>query len=277
MDRLLVLNAITHTRLSVKYLATVPLVLLLLFANDILVGKETRQTEEQSVQSFEGTFHMIRYVGSGDRKEPVSGMEFLVHPDHISITGVDGSLMDLMGNIRANGIIVNHKSENLVLLTDDQKAVSMDKQELRQMFTMLENLQGNQSGSIGQIPDVRIEKTDHTVSIQGHDARKWEVENPEDASRWNIWITEDFSVPWGMLSENWLTRHTFLSGFLAEEWLHEDSLPLRIEFFSGDRIVEVLEIANISWQSLDHSRFQIPENYQQLSFQEILFNRMRNR
>ncbi|MDG5766654.1 hypothetical protein QA596_04175 [Balneolales bacterium ANBcel1] len=230
-------------------------------------------------ESFEGSMHLVTYTVNGGEREEVARVRFTMNPDYLLIERTGGRSLEILGGVRARGILVRQKTDTIVFLTADEKAVTMNKQELRQMITMVESLRGGNAESGNEVPEMVIEDSGETGSVQGYSARKWIASTPGLASRWHIWIADDLSVPWGMLSESWLTRHAFLAGFPAEEWLDEGKLPLRAEHFQGSNpeLVEVLEFENIIRQPVREIEFRTPDHYQSITFQQLLFDRMRNR
>ncbi len=245
-------------------------------ANSLSTSISSSKASSTANVSFEGELFLARYAVSGDARERVSRMKMTVNSDFMLIESAEGSVVDLMGNVRADGIIIRQQNENLVFLTTDDKAVTMNKQELRQLITMLENMRGN-SGSQTGLPEVTLTETDESQSIQGYSVRKWIVKAEGRVDEWHVWVTDELAIPWGMLSESWLTRHTFLQGFPVDEWLSDERLPLRAELWNGGRLAEVLEFEDINRRPVDASRFNIPDNYDRINFQQMLFDRMRNR
>ncbi len=228
--------------------------------------------------SFEGKINFSRYiVSSNGSEELVSRTPLLIHPDYIMLERSEAGGIDLLGNISAESILIRQISEDFVFFTADQQAVTMNKQELQQMISMLESMRGANIGQSADSPEISMEETSENQIIQGYPSQKWIVKAEDSVAEWHVWVTEELSIDWGMLSESWLTRHTILSGLPSTDWLDENRLPIRAEHWNGGQLAEILNFEDISPQTLDQSLFRIPERYQRVNFQQMLFNRMRNR
>lgn len=232
----------------------------------------------QTGNSFEGKIGISRYSVSADGEEKkISAIQLLIHSENLLLENEEEGVIDLMGNIRAEKVLVRQNREDFVFFTTSQQAVIMNRQELQQMVNMLENLRGENNNRQVDSPEMETENTGENSTIDGYSATKWIAGVPDRVAEWHVWITDEISIPWGMLSESWLTGQTFLSGLPAEEWLSDDSLPIRAELWNGGQLVEVLKIEDITREIVDESNFTIPDHYQRLNFQQMLFDRMRNR
>ncbi len=228
--------------------------------------------------TFEGSMALARYAVSADGlEERISEVHILISSDNISMESVDGGVIDLVGNIRAEKILIRQSRDDLVFFTTDRKAVTMNRQELQQMINMLENMRGSNSNGQNRSGDLNIHETEDTQTIQGYTARKWTVNADNRVAEWHIWVTDDISVPWGMLSQQWLLNHTILGSLPAEKWLNDGKLPIKAEHYNGGRLAEVIRFEDISSGNVPESDFRIPADYQQINFQQMLFDRMRNR
>ncbi len=227
---------------------------------------------------FEGNIVLSRYTVSTDgTKDLASRTSMTVHPGYMLLQQAEGGAVDLFGDIRAEGVLVRQQREQFVFFTTDKKAVYLNKQELQQMITMLEAMQGGNSSLPSQPPEVTLEQTDERKTIRGYPARKWLVKAEDSLAEWHIWVTGELFIPWGMLAESWLIRQTFFSGLPAKEWVENNRLPIRAELWNAGILAEVVAFEEIAEQSIPVSEFQIPDDYEQINFQQLLFNRMRNR
>jgi len=237
------------------------------------------QAESASDEAaFQGKVTLARYsVDAAGEREIKSRTPLIVHPDYILLEQSDGSSVDLLGNVQASGIIVRQKQEDFVFLTTDRNAVVMNKQELQQMINMLDSMRGNNNQSRSEADDIKLEPTGEQKELDGYTVKKWKLIPDGGVAEWHIWVTDELVIPWGLLAENWLTRRTLFSGLPVEEWLEEKKLPLQAEFWNGGKLAEVIKIEDIEHESIDQTRFQIPDGYKQINFQQMLFDRMRNR
>ncbi len=240
---------------------------------------ETAETASISNPSiFEGSVIVSRYTIRADGSEyHVSSTPMLIHPDYLLMVQSEGESVEVFGNIRAEGILIRQKREDVVFLTSDQKAVIMNKQELQQMIAMLETMRGRNGNEQQTEPEITFQQTGERKQIEGFEARKWVARQGDSPSEWHIWLTDAFSIPWGLLSERWLTRHLSISGLPSDTWFRNDQMPVLAELWIRDELAEVIKIRDIVIEKIPESRFQIPENYQSITFQQMLFDRMRNR
>ncbi len=227
---------------------------------------------------FEGSITLSRYTVRADGSEHwVSSTPLLIHPDYILLIQSEGGSVEILGNIRAEGIIVRQGREDFVFLTSDRKAVIMTRQELQQMIAMLDSMRGRASGEQQEEPDVSFKSTGERKQVEGYQAEKWIASQEGSSSEWHFWVTDQLSIPWGLLSEQWLTKQLSLSGLPAERWFVNEMLPVRAELWANGELAEIIKIKDITPQSIPESRFQIPGDYQRITFQQMLFDRMRNR
>lgn len=228
--------------------------------------------------TFEGSITLSRYTIRADGSEHwVSSTPLLIHPGYILLVQSEGGSVEVLGNIRAEGIIVRQEREDFVFLTPDRKAVIMSRQELQQMISMLDSMRGRTAQEQGTEPEITFEPTGEREQIEGYRTEKWIARQGESSSVWHFWITDELSIPWGLLSEPWLTRQLSLSGLPAERWFVNEKLPVKAELWVNGELAEVIKIKDITPQSIPESRFQIPGDYQRITFQQMLFDRMRNR
>ena len=228
--------------------------------------------------TFEGSITLSRYTVRADGTEHwVSSTPLLIHPDFILLVQNEGGSVELLGNIRAEGIIVRQAREDFVFLTPDQKAVIMTRQELQQMIAMFDSMRGRTAQDQAPEPDITFKSTGETKEIEGYGSEKWIARQEGSSSEWHFWVTDELSIPWGLLSEQWLTKQLSLSGLPAERWFVDEKLPVRAELWVNGELAEIIKIKDITPHSIPESRFQIPTEYQRITFQQMLFDRMRNR
>jgi len=228
--------------------------------------------------TFEGSITLSRYTVRADGSEYwVSSTPLLIHPNFILLVQSEGGSVELLGNIRAEGIIVRQVREDFVFLTPDQKAVIMTRQELQQMITMFDSMRGRSAQEQAPEPEITFNATGEKKEIEGYGSEKWIAKQEGSSSEWHFWVTDELSIPWGLLSEQWLTKQLSLSGLPAERWFVDEKLPVRAELWSNGELAEIIKIKDINPHRIPESRFQIPAEYQRITFQQMLFDRMRNR
>ncbi len=228
--------------------------------------------------TFEGSLTLTRYTVRADGSEHwVSSTPLLIHPNFILLVQTEGGSVELLGNIRAEGIIVRQAREDFVFLTPDQKAVIMTRQELQQMMAMFDSMRGRSAQEQVSEPDIAFNATGEKKEIEGYGAEKWIARQEGSSSEWHFWVTDELTIPWGLLSEQWLTKQLSLSGLPAERWFVDEKLPVRAELWSNGELAEIIKINDITPHRIPESRFQIPAEYQRITFQQMLFDRMRNR
>ncbi len=268
---------------SIGIITLILLVFLMMFANPVAkavspTGSMISNSQTAGSTTFEGSITVSRYTIRADGSEYwVSSTPLLINSDYILMVQSEGESVEILGNIRAEGILLRQRREDFVFLTSDRKAVIMNKQELQQMIAMLESMRGRSAAEQPPEPDVTFRETNERKTIEDYNAKKWVVRQGNSDSEWHIWVTEELSVPWGLLSEPWLIRQLSLSGLPAEQWFIKENLPLRAEHWVRGELAEVIKMNDINPESIPVSRFQIPGDYQRITFQQMLFDRMRNR
>ncbi len=262
-------------------LAILLLLTMAVWTNPFALAKQGGMSESaisSGSNTFEGSLTLSRYTIRADGSEHwVSSTPLLIHPNFILLVQSEGGSVELLGNIRAEGIIVRQVREDFVFLTPDRKAVIMTRQELQQMIAMFDSMRGHSAREQASEPDVMFNATGEKKEIEGYVAEKWIARQEGSSSEWHYWVTDELTIPWGLLSEQWLTKQLSLSGLPAERWFVDEKLPVRAELWSNGELAEIIKIKDITPHRIPESRFQIPAEYQRITFQQMLFDRMRNR
>ncbi|MDI6400887.1 hypothetical protein QLX67_02680 [Balneolaceae bacterium ANBcel3] len=236
--------------------------------------KPLSASEMSFSEEFQGEMTLTRFFSDAPGQN--IKVSVYVHPDFLMFQNPDGAVMSLMGNHRAHTVIVRNQRNDIVFLTSDNKALVMRKQEVQQMIQMMENIAQAHGQSLKSGPSYQFTQKEEEKHINGWHARKWGATSRETSGEWHLWVTRDLNMPWGMLSEDWLTRYSFISELPISQWLNENKIPLQGELMSDGKMVEGFSIESISEEAIHPSRFTIPETYQQVTFQQLLFGQMRN-
>ncbi len=238
-----------------------------------------RNSDPDTVPFFEGTLELVSYRVTDDGShQPHSRISFIVHPDFLILPADEGSIEILPGAIRAESILLRHKREDYVFLMSHEKmAVTMSRQELHQMINMFDQMRGKTRTEQADGPDWSVDRTGRKQIIQGYECEQWVLQSHGDKTEWHLWSTDEFVLNWGILADSRLLQRTYFSGFPLTDWLDRKQTPVRAEKFMDGELMEIHQFEQINSTRIGPDRVAIPANYQIVSFQQMLFDRMRNR
>lgn len=234
-------------------------------------------SEQTRTGVFQGSMQLSMYAVSADGEEQLrSRYHILVHPDYLRLAGDREGTFRLMDAVSTDGVIVRQEQEQIVFLTRDQQALVMSHTELRQMLAMMNQLRGAPAQAEEQ-PAPEISKSGEHQIVQGYRSERWEAAVPGHSAQWRIWVTDQVSVPWGILAEPWLMERIFPSDLPVAEWMGQGLMPLKAEMWNGGMLVQTVRFEQITPEVLSATHFEVPEGYTSMTFQQLLFGQMRNR
>lgn len=226
---------------------------------------------------YEGTFRLSVYNISEDNAEQtlVNRFHFTATPNRILFRDVNGiRTLDAMMGMPVKRILLRNDRQDFAFI-GDQQAVTLAKQQLVALSNMMKSMQ-QQGGQTIQPnnPEFVLRETSEKKEINGYQTTKWVAETDEVAIYYNIWITNDININWGMLSESWLTDIGLFQGFPDQDWMSDNQTPVLIERYDNYKLSEVVQFDQFKEGAVADSEVSMPANLPTLTFQQLLMKRM---
>lgn len=212
-------------------------------------------------------------VQNGEKQNENDEFTLFVSGDRLFLKGT-GSY-DMMGDIETEGVLVRLDYEDFVIMTGEKEALKISKSDIDGMMNMMGN--GNQSSGSPPEADIGIESTGRTETIMGYDCEEYRFEDKDNPGEYAmLWMTDQIEINWGMLAEPWgdSVEHMNSGDVPFSAIFKEGLLPLRIEGYEGDELVNVVEATDVSETSEAKAMVQVPSGVEVLSFQDYLFKKM---
>lgn len=199
-----------------------------------------------------------------------------ITPDRILLQGENS--YSGMGPLEAEGVLVRLDFEDFVFLTGDDRALTISKADITSFMQMFEEGNGRQSAEQAE-PEVNYEKTGETRQINGYTCERFVVRDRDRADRrTDVWMTAGLDINWGMLAEPWSGSSAMIGegDFPLSAIFREGYFPVLIENYEGDTLTSLTELREIDRSGIARAMVQIPSGVKVLSFQDYLFQRMRD-
>lgn len=203
-------------------------------------------------------------------------MPVMMSPTRIRISDLDklGS-NQVLTTIGTNDMLIRLDQEDFIFMRSATEGIQIKKAELQGMMTFMAGMQGNTAAQPQTRAEMDIRQTNDRKQINGVEAVKWVVkEKGSDAENF-VWISDDFNVNWGMLTESWASVLPGVNILPATDLISGGKTPVRVETFNNGKLVSVVEVKNIN-VNIDGKLLEVPQGVKIISMQEMMLNRMRN-
>lgn len=235
-------------------------------------------TDADKQTSFEGVMTLSRYVYTPEgEKKPVFEVPLTFHPDYILVDQRKAGGITMPGNIHTNRVLVRQKEKEFLFFSDTPRALLMKERELKQLIEMYFGLGQSQQSERGDVAEPVFVNDGKKKNIRGMETERWIISFPEEGYEWHLWISDELVIPWGILSQRWISQQALFADLPIKQFLDEQKIPLKAQHFQEGNLVEVIVMENISTKTIDPEIFQTPDHVEVMSFQEMIFNSMRNR
>lgn len=236
---------------------------------------------ETATAQFEGRIMLNTYeVNDGEQGE-ADAITLYVTPNRILMQSENSFSAGGSGGpagIEAEGVLVRLDEEDFVFLTGDDVALTLSKEDITSFMKMFEQQSGQQSGDSGE-PDVNYERTGETRQIAGYSTERFIIRDADGEDRYSdMWMTTEINITWGMLAEDWSGESSFFSGddYPVSAVFREGYFPVRVENYEGGELTSVTEVTEVDQSGSYRDMVEIPDGVKVISFQEYIFQNMRN-
>lgn len=231
-------------------------------------------SQQPASAQFEGkiTFSSYNYSSDGSEQKDDNFTLFLTQ-DRILLQGEKE--YGFMESIDTEGVLVRLDSEDFVVLTGDNTALKISKEDITSMMNMFDNGQGA-SNAADKAEDVEYEQTGESETIQGYQTDKFIFRDADEPNtHTEVWMTKQLNINWGMLAEPWSGNAESIVNSLPTDLVFtEKYFPLKVEVFENDELVSKLEATEVDESSVARAMVQVPSGVKVLSFQDFLFQNM---
>lgn len=231
-------------------------------------------SQQPASAQFEGkiTFNSYDYNAEGTEQQN-DNFTLFITPDRILLQG--DKQYGFMESIQTEGVLVRLDYEDFVLLTGDNSALNISKQDITSMMNMFGNGQSTNQAA-DRADDVNYERTEESQNINGYQADKFIFRDEEEPNQHTeVWMTNELDVNWGMLAESWSGgAEAIISSLPTNLIFNEKYFPLKVEVFENDQMVSKLEATEVNQSSVAQAMVQIPSGVKVLSLQDYLFQKM---
>ena len=208
----------------------------------------------------------------------VSELNLYATSDRIMIKGEED--FDLMSQMSTDGLLIRNDRKDFVIMTGNNQALQVTKEEIEGLVDMMASWSGNGSGS----DDKPKRKTtysfsDRTQNIIGFEAAELIVEDAENPNKHlSIWLTNDIDVNWGMLGERWnklpADIDAEVNGMAQEIIFKGKNFPLMIEAVENGNRVTIMDVSNVNRSSIAKAMVEVPSGVTLMSFKDFVFQMM---
>jgi len=237
-------------------------------------------TNAMAQDHFEGRITYSAYQISNDGRPQSDGdqLNLFITPDRLLINDLDS--YKVMGNLRSNGILIRLDQRDFVILSDDDVALQITKDDIDDMMAMMKGFaswSGDSDKQQPQMPETNIERTGRKKEISGYDCYEIVVTDPEKPDeKTNLWMTDDLNVNWGMLTEAWGSGSNsfFPNGIPMNDLLQNGALPLRVEHYKEGHMSDMMEVNTVKKSKVARAMVQIPQGVEVLGFRDYIMRQM---
>ncbi len=223
---------------------------------------------------FAGTIDLNQYTVDESGNENLTGtLTMMLNADRIYLSSIGGvDAVEEFTRTSMNHALIRHDHRDILLFGDDEQALKINREELQALVNMLDNLQEQLEEGQEHYEGLRFNETGEQDQIEGYQATKWEVTGREGDS-YHVWLTDEISVNWGLLAEDWMMQMAGSENLPVQEWLQDGQTPLVVKHFEQDKLTSVMKIENINPGNVDQAKLETPENKEILTFQQIMMRR----
>lgn len=224
------------------------------------------------VPYFEGSVTLYRYKPDADGgKSGERTVTADISADRMRISGLQTvEPTGIFRQIQATDLLIRSDRQDFVFLTSDKRAIVMTKDEVQAISMLVAMSRRGGDRNLLTVPDLNWTDTGRTRRIQNLPTREWTAEMADMPLGAKLWISDQFRISWGMLSEPWVAD-AGIAGLLPIQTLFGDGQsPLRVETYRQGALFEVIEFTRVQRRPAAQLRLDIPADYETLTFQELL-------
>lgn len=230
--------------------------------------------QQPASAQFEGkvTFNSYDYSAEGAEQKD-DHFTLFITSDRILLQG--DKQYGFMESIQTEGVLVRLDYEDFVLLTGDNAALKISKQDITSMMSMFSNGK-NPSNAADRADNINYERTEESQNMHNYQADKFIFRDEEEPNQHTeIWMTNELDINWGMLAESWTgSAESIIKSLPTQLVFNEKYFPLKVEVYENDQLVSKLEATEVNLSSVARAMVQVPSGVKVLSLQDYLFQKM---
>lgn len=231
---------------------------------------------EPAFNQFEGEV-LFRVFNTDQQSEQITQMGLTFTEDRIFVDS--NATVDVMAGLRAQGVLVRHDLQDFVVITDQQEALKVSKSDLENLGNLLNRMRGHEEVAEKQaFPwEERLEETGNERNILGYDAQQFILKGNKEGEYASVWLTDEISVKWGLLSDAWYTigSKQMDQEVPIEVVMNNRSFPLLVEAYENEHLVFKAEAFAINNDSFDRSKTELSSNMKLIGLTDLMMNMFR--
>lgn len=227
---------------------------------------------------FNGSFNINFWTPDSDDND--SAIALLVSENRLRVTGMGDVTPSngMMQGLSTDDILIRMDHQDFVIMMNDSEALQIKQVEVNAMMNMMRSMSGasqqGQAQSQQNQSDVTIRETNETRRINGYNTRKLVVTEADSKVEAHVWVSDEFRVNWGMLTNVWSQVSGDNGLNSLAEIVSGGQTPLLVEAFEEGDLVMKVEITDLN-RGVDASLLNVPNGVQLMSLQDMMLKRMR--
>lgn len=187
--------------------------------------------------------------------------------------------IDVMPGLNSSGILVRNDLQDFVLMTKENEALQVTKEDLDGMISLMNRFQGREPDTERE-PfnwDERVVETGQTKTIAGYPVSEFILKGDSENEHISVWLTEQIKVNWGLLRQVWYeTGAKQMDREIPVELvMNRNSFPLLIEAFRNDSVVMRVEAVSENSGDFDRSALEVSPGTKLLGMSDLMMNMFR--
>jgi hypothetical protein len=240
-------------------------VIVIILASNVLFAQNAGFTGSITLNTYQ--------IDTNGNKSNQRNLPLLISPERVRIN--DLNRLDptpVTNNLGARDMIIRLDSEDFIFLTNDQQGIVVKKQELQSMMNLM---MGPRANTNATQPEIETRRTNETKVINGYTTNKWVVKEKGSATENHVWVSDQFNINWGMLTEPWVGGLPGVGLLPVGDMLTGGKTPILVETVRNGSIVAIVEVKDIN-PNINKALLNVPNGTRLMTIQEMMLNRMRN-
>lgn len=225
---------------------------------------------------FEGEIQ-FRVFNPDQQSEETVEMDIFFTKNRIFIDS--NTSTSVMAGLEAQGVLVRHDFQDFVVITNQQEALKVAKDDLENLVDLMNRMQGREEAKETQrFPwEDRLVETGEQREILGYNAHLFLLKGSEEGEYASIWLTEEITVDWGLLSDAWyaIGSKQLDHEVPIEVVMNNRSFPLLIEAYENNQLVFKAESVSIDEDTFDRSKTRLSSDLKVIGLTELMMNMFR--
>lgn len=225
---------------------------------------------------FEGEIKFLVFNPDQQSNETVQ-MDMVFTNNRVFIDS--NTSINVMAGLQAQGVLVRHDLQDFMVITSQQEALQVSKNDLENLITMINRMRGREDVNVSQsFPwEERLVETGEERDILGYTAEQFILKGSSEDEYASVWLTDEITVDWGLLSDAWyaIGSKQIDMEVPIEIIMNNVSFPLLIEGYENHQLVFKAESVSVNKDSFDRSRTRLSSDLKVIGLTDLMMNMFR--